>query len=531
MTLRKIFYTICSVAVLIGILLRFYHLRQSGFFFYDEAFYLRHNLPTLEFIDHHHPVTFSDRLIALQFYFHSALASGKSLWFMAMDSRYLWGGLYDWAFPKVLAACFGVLSLPLAYLFSRRYYGSKDIALFSTALMAILPSMVFYSRIGLQEAMSVCLVLGGFYVYLFHRGLRWQTVVAGILLSAAFFANYRLIVLPALVFCLEMWEGKVLKKGIDWRKFVWFTLVFFSGVVLVGNLMDAANTTVIFAWVFHQEDMAGGSFAWVNLLSYPSYLFLLETFLFAGTFFAGFWFFFKRGRAFALPFVLVMAQMVIFSLPSEKGARYLCVMLPFAIMSVAYLLVSVSALLKGVYRQWLLAFVVMMGALMLFKSVEIVRAHSDYERSVAFIEQHVPGAKIISTQDQVQGLYVRPYSRVVPAPARFDKLVPLYEKGYHYLVIDPQVYVGLTTGVRFKTDLRDYLEFVDKNMTPVKTFPHMNHAMLERFVCEHSENLIQSIRFLYDSDVERMSSIRIYDMTGVVPRMSELYATLLKGRK
>ncbi len=525
------FYIACAVAVLAGIALRFFHLRESGFFFYDEAFYLRHNLPILEFIDKHQLQSWSDRLTALQFYFRSALGSGKSLWFIAMDSRYLWGGIYDWMFPKVLAAFFGVLALPLAYLFARRYYRSRDVALFSTALMALLPGLVFYSRIGLQEAMSVCLVLAGVYFYLFHRSPGWKTFFAGIFLAAAFFANYRLIVLPVLVLCIELWEGVVLKKGVNYRKFVWSMLTFFACVVLIGNLLDAANTTVIFAWVFHQEDMAGGSFSWVNLLSYPFYLFLLETVFFAGVFFAGAYFALKRGRAYALPVILVLVQMGIFSLPSEKGARYLCVMLPFAVMSVAHFLISAYCSLNNVYRRYLIGLVMVMVLAMTVKACELVRAHSDYEPAVKFIDQYVPGAKILSTQDQVQGLYVRPFDRVMAVPGRFDKLVLLYAKGYRYLIIDPQVYVGLTSGVRFKAELRDYLSFIDGRMTPIKVFPHMNHAMLERFVCEHSENLFESIRFLFSRDVGRMSSIRIYDMTGIVPRMSDIYFKLLKERK
>lgn len=421
--------------------------------------------------------------------------------------------------------------MPLSYLFARRYYKSSDVALFSVALMAILPGLVFYSRIGLQEAMSVCLVLAGFYFYLFHREAGWKTLAAGVLLAAAFFANYRLIVLPVLVLCIELWEGVILRKGVAVRKFVWFSLVFFACVVLVGNLLDAANTTVIFAWVFHQEDMAGGSFAWINLLSYPFYLFLLETFIFAGAFFFSAFLTLKKDRANALPVILVLAQMVIFSLPSEKGARYLCVMLPFAVMTVAHMLVEFHRSLAADKRRFLVGFVVVMALAMAVKSIELVRARSDYEPAVKFIEAHVPGAKILSTQDQVQSLYVRPFDRVMAVPARFDKLMPLYAKGYRYLIIDPQVYVGLTSGLRFHPDLRDYLAFIDRRMAPVKVFPHMNHAMLERFVCEHSENLIESIQFLYSPDVDRMASIRIYDMTGVVPRMSEMYTKLLKDRK
>lgn len=531
MNWRKIFFVTCSIVIVLGVALRFIHLRESGFFFYDEAFYLHHNLPVLEFIDKHQPQLWSDRLMAIEYYFRSALGSGKSLWFMAMDARYLWGGLYDWAFPKVLAAFFGVLALPLAYLFSRRYYASREVALFSVALMAVLPGLVFYSRLGLQEAMSVCLVLTGLYFYLFHRAPGWKTIAAGVVLAAAFFANYRLIILPVLVGCIELWEGLALKKGVAARKFVWFALTFFACVVLIGNLLNGANTTVIFAWVFHQEEMAGGSFSWGNLLSYPFYLFLLETVLFAGTFFAGAFLTFKKNKGLALPVVLVLTQMVIFSLPSEKGARYLCVMLPFAVMSVAHVLLTTYRSASAGFRPYIAGFTAIMLMGMMCKSIELVKARSDYEPAMRFIDQVVPDAKILSTQDQVQSLYVRPYDRVLPVPARFDRLAPLYAKGYHVLVLDPQAYVGLTSGVRFKTDLRDYLGYIDAHMTPVKVFPHMNHAMLERFVCEHSENLVQSIRFLYAGDVARMASIRIYDLTGVVPRMSEIYLKSLKERK
>ena len=167
MNLRKIFYVLCAVALLLGMGFRVYNLRQSGLFLYDEGFYLQHNLPVLEFIDAHPSKTFSDALTSLQWYFRFALASGKSLWFMLMDSRFFIGGLHDWGYPKVVACFFGILLLPLIYLFSRRYYGSRDTALLSTALSALLPGLVFYSRIGLQEALSAVLVLSGFYFYCF----------------------------------------------------------------------------------------------------------------------------------------------------------------------------------------------------------------------------------------------------------------------------------------------------------------------------------------------------------------------------
>lgn len=530
MKLRHLFIFLCVGAVFLGVFFRFYNLKESGLFFYDEGFYLHHNLPALELIEANPPQGLADVLGALRFYLTMALSSGKSLWFMMMDARFFFGALHDWTFPKVLAAFFGLLLLPISWWFARQYYEDRDTALFSVALMSILPGLVFYSRIGLQEALSTCLVLGGLSLYVFPRRFSWQALVGGLLLAAAFFANYRLIVLPFVLLCVELWEGVVLRKGFNFRKWLWTVLVFVAAVVLIGNLMNGANTRVIFAWVFHQEDLVEGSFSWINFLSHPFYLFLMETVLFATAFFAAAFFFLGRLRQQALPFILVLVQMVIFSITSEKGARYLCVMLPFAVMSVACVILHVYKVHAKAVRWSALGFTGAMALLMMFKSWDLVRASSDYEKAIQLIEQHDAQALILSTQDQVQSLYVRPYTRVQAVPARFDRLAKLYDQGYRYMVIDPQAYVGLTGGFRFLPDLRDYLALVDKNLTPVAVLPHMNHAMLERFVCEHSENLPQSIRFLFDPDADRMASIRIYDLNGVVPQMNKIYLHLLKNR-
>ena len=74
---RKLFVILCIVAILSGLFLRTYHLRESGLFFYDEANYLHHALPALELIKANPPATGGEAWAAFQFYLKIVLASGE----------------------------------------------------------------------------------------------------------------------------------------------------------------------------------------------------------------------------------------------------------------------------------------------------------------------------------------------------------------------------------------------------------------------------------------------------------------------
>jgi hypothetical protein len=512
------------LAVIVGIGLRFYNLSRSGFFFYDEGLYLNHNLMVMELVRLSPPQGLSESWHAFLYYLKMALGSGKSFWFFVIDSRFLFGGIHNWDFAKYAAALFGVLSLPVLYAFAKRLYRSKEIALLAVAIMALLPSAVFYSRIALQEAFSIFLVLSGLYFYFFPRTFGWRTFVAGLILGAAFFSNYRLLMLPVIVLAVELWFSLVEKKGGGLRKFTWFCATFFSCVILVGNLLDAANSRVIFAWVFHQEQLAGGQFLWVNLFSYPYYLFRLESWPFALFFFGNIYFAVRKRWELFLPFTMVFVQMAVFSLTAEKGARYLAVMLPFAVMGVAAL---VWELLQDGRRTVRFAAGIM-GLLMVFglsaKSFELARVVSAHEEAVKYLQASKgEDVKFFSSQEQVDVLYLRNRRNVKAVEQSFPGLLVSYEKGFRSLFLDPQEYVSLCHGEKFSLPLRDYLAFIDGNMQPVKTFPHMNKAFLERFVFEHSENLAQSVRFLADKDLEKFATLRIYDLDEAVPAMKRLW--------
>lgn len=524
---QLIFFALVTLAIACGIGLRVYNLRGSGFFFYDEGLYLNHNRAILEYIQSR-PLSSADCLKAFSYYARLALGSGKSLWFFIVDSRFFWGGLTDWDFSKVMACVFGLLTLPVFFIIVRRYYNSNSIALLAVALLALLPGHVFYSRIGLQEAFSTFLVLSGFYFYLFPRKFGWRTVVAALLLAAAFFANYRLAMLPVLVALTEFWIGIVEKKGVGWRKVSWFSVTFFACMVLVGNLFHGANTVMIAAWIFHQGDTAKEVFSWVNFFSYPYYLFRLESGILTLFFFCNIYCVINKRWAVLLPAVLFVAQMVIFSTTNEKAIRYIAVVMPFFVMSAAFAIKSLYDVLSEKKRIALAIVLGVMVFLMCGKSAQIAQASSAYESAARYLIEKSPDARIIAPQDQVMGLYVNPRERIKPVPVSFDVLLKLYSQGYHYLVLGPQSYVDCASGGRFVLPLRDYLGFIDSKVEPVKVYPHLNQAVMERFVFEHSTNLVDSIRFLGSDELVQLSSLRIYDLSRIVPAMTRIVEELKK---
>nr|CAX68895.1 hypothetical protein JG1_0090 [uncultured bacterium] len=504
-------------------------MRAYGFFFYDEGLYLNHNRLLLEYINTH---TFSpsDFWQILNYYFKSALGSGKALWYFVIDLRCLWGGVADWKFSKVAACFFALMTFPVVFVFTRRFYNSTVVALISLVFLAILPGHVFYSRLGLQEALSTLLVVAGFYFYLYPRQFGWKTALSATLFAAAFFANYRLIMLPVLVTVTEAWVGLVEKKGIDWRKYTWCLVVFFAWVVLVGALENGANTYMVFAWVFHQENLAHEVFSWVNFFSYPYYLFRIENFILALLFFGNVYLLVKKQWNVVLPFLLVCVQMAVFSTTNEKGARYICVMLPFVVMSVAYLIKYLYDQFDLKKRGVLIALVAIMCFMMSVQSFQIAMGKSSYEKAATYILAQDPNAKFLSSQDLVLNLYVTPRDRVQPLPQNFELLEQAYKKGYRYLVLGPQSYVDFPAGQRFTLPLKDYLGFIDAQFVPIRTFPHVNKAIMERFVFEHSVNLVGSIQFLSSKDIGRMFTLRIYDLSKIVPVMDRIVQQMSKKK-
>ncbi|MFH0753051.1 MAG: phospholipid carrier-dependent glycosyltransferase [Candidatus Omnitrophota bacterium] len=517
-----------AVILMVGIGLRLWGLGQSGIFFYDEAMYLGHSLDGLEFLSRNQAAAASDLGKALNFYLQFPLNFTKPIWILIVDSRYFLSHIHDWDYAKYASCLFGVLTLPLAFVFARKYFKSVAIACLSMAILAVMPGPVFYSRIGLQEALSTFLVLSGLYFYLFPRDFGKKTFLAGLFLGMAYLSNYRLIVLPGLLVVIELWLGLLNKEGIRWRHCVWACVMFLVVMVLVGSCMGGIQMRYTFAWIFHQQDMSihqkamqVGLRHWTEIFAYPYYLFRLENGLLAAAFFGAVYFFIKRHWKSALLFVVVIVQMFLFSFASDRGARYIAVVLPLVAMSSAALLYAVYQDVVHPHRRVIfVGFLVFMFAGLLIRSVSLITDVSAYRPSVEFLTERDAHVKFLSSQQIVQRLYLKDRKNVRDIPVNFEDFYRLYAQGFRYLVLDPQAYIGFPGhDYKWTLPLAGYLSFIDRQAQPLKTFAHFNRAVMERVVFEHSDALFESIRFLDSKDLDKMSSLRVYDIATLLPVM------------
>lgn len=515
--------------VILGIWLRFNNIANCGFIFYDEGYYINDDRRDfVEIVRKSYPHSFEETMRIIYGNFRISLASGKALWIFLVNLSAVTYVDDDFSLARLISAVFGCLTLGVVYLFAGRYFKSWKIGLLSVILLAIMPSHVFYSRCGLQEVLSTFCFLLGFYFYLFPRKLGWRTFLSSFFFMLTYFSNYRMIVLPALVGFCELYTYLRFKEMPDFRKLMWNTLAFLLLIFGIGSFDQGQHLKVIMPWMLHQVHLAEHEpFRWYNLLSYPYFTFRLETFFFGLFFWANLYYAFRKKWEQLYPFFQVLVQMVIFSFPEEKGARYVAVVYPFMAMSVASFLVHILEEGKEKFFRWAIVVcaVLMLGA-MTAKSWVLAHSHFNYRQAMEYILKIDKNVKVVSSQKWVMDLYTNKPDNVQDLPHTFPQMLKMFSLGYRYLVLDPQTYISWGKGgQRFNTELDNYLEFVIKGIRPIKVFPHLdNEVFLERFVFEHNEDLLQSIKFMKVAQEEELGAIRIYDMappiTNIIKIMS-----------
>jgi len=519
-----IFTILCGAVILFGIGLRFIHIAQNDFIFYDEGMYLEHNRELLDKIAAFPPKDFAEFLAIQKILFYTALMTAKWLWFYISNLRVFAGGPEMFYFTRIVSALCGVLTVFLAYIFARRYFKSRETAVLAAAILAVLPSHVFYSRLGMQESLSTLCLLAGMYFYFSTRAFGFRTIAAAILFSAVFFTNYRMIVLPVLLIAAEGMSSLGEKKSIHWTRLGGALLVFAGIVFWIGSLNNGSNRYITFAWMSHQAADAPQQWHLINIFSYPYGIFSLEGALFALALLLNVYWIYRREWAKVLPFTLVIVQMGIFTLAAEKGARYLCVVLPFAAMAAAAAFNELVLNHERVKRlRWA---PILLCALFIFsmaeKSWALAQSNSSgYRSALNFIQARDPQAKFLTTQPVVVGLFL-PKGDAQPAPKTVRDLIIFYAQGYRYLMIDPQAYVSWTAnGARFTPALADYLEFVRDHMKPLYVADHLNHTVLQRFVLDHNENLMNSVRFL-NIRTRDFGAVYVYDLKECLATMQKV---------
>ncbi|HSV43602.1 MAG TPA: hypothetical protein VLJ10_03520, partial [Candidatus Bathyarchaeia archaeon] len=223
--------------------------------------------------------------------------------------------------------------------------------------------------------------------------------------------------------------------------------------------------------------------------------------------------------------------MVVFSFPEEKGVRYLCAVFPFLVMSVAYVIDYAFRHQTRKYPRMVLGLIVLlMVSLMGMKSYRIAEINSDYREAALFLLEKSPEVKFLSTQKYVMDLYVSNADQVRDVPRDFKKFLSEVSSGYEYLVLDPQAYISFPAEGRFSTGLVSQYEYLKGHFVPLKVYDHFDPIMLERFVFEHSSNLLRSTEFLRLAKKNGFAKIYVYDLKLVVPAMLNTYLRL-KGRE
>lgn len=517
---------ICLMLIFFGILLRFFEITHNSFIFYDEGMYLNHNRELLVKIQEFPPKDLGELGAILKILFYTALATAKWLWFFISNLRVFIFGSDAFYFTRIVSAVCGVLTIGLTYLFSKKIFKSKDIALLSAAVLAVLPSHVFYSRLAMQESLSAFCLLAGAYLYISNRAFGFRTIGAAVLFSAVYFTNYRMIVLPVLLVVLEIIYSMSQKRAWDWVKCLGAILTFYGVILCIGLLNHGSNLFITTAWMSRQAQMASQEWHLLDVFSYPYDMFVLEGPIFGLLFFMNIWWLLKKDWLKFLPCAVVLAQMAMFSLASEKGARYLCVVLPFAAVAVA---VSIEQFILNakLFKRWaVVSLLALVFCSLVGKSAAVAQTPSGYEQAVSALRQKDPQVKILTTQPLLVNLWVSDPSTVEPVPKDVRELIIRYSQGYRYMILDPQAYVSWTsTGERFTTPLVDYLGFVREKMPPLFKFAHLNRALTERFVLDHNENLLNSIHFLAREDND-LGAVYVYDLTQCLAVMQKIIESM-----
>jgi len=513
-------YTLISTVIFTGLFFRFYHISDNQFLFYDEGMYLGYNRAFLNLVANNPAHDINEFGIILGIMFKTALTTAKALWFFILNLRVFCLGPQAYFFARWVSAISGLATVILLFFWVRRYFNSQRIAILSALLLLILPSHVFYSRLGMQEALSTLLFLSAIYLYMFNERVRWPFFVSAFLLACVYFTNYRMIIAPVFIAFIEFFSFFTSRK-IRWVKIAVYLALFYGIVFSTGSLYGGVNNHVTFAWMFHQAQDNGGGFNPVNFFSFPYYVFALEGFFFACFFWGNIYLFRFKERSKLLPFCLVILQMLIFSFAPEKGARYLCVVLPF-MAAAAAVIIDDCAQRYEASRVWVLTMASLAVVGMIYLSGSIAMARTDYENAVRFITGHDPQAVIVSTQPLVEGLFLDEDKQIIACPKDLYSLAMMYKQGARYLILDPQAYITWTSnGRRFSPPLEDFLEIVLKSVPPLETFPHLNKILLKRFVLDHNEQLLDSIKFLSVAQSEEYGKIRVYDLTSVFAIIKE----------
>ena len=211
-------YVLIGLVTIAGLLVRLYHISDNQFLFYDEGMYLGYNRAFLNLVANNPAHDLNELGIIISLILKTALSMPKALWFFLLNLRVFFLGPQAWFFARWVSAISGLATVVLLYFWAKRYFKSRNIAIISSLVLLILPSHVFYSRLGMQEALSGFLFLSAIYLYMYKENIHWICIISAFVLACVYLTNYRMIIAPLYIAFIECFNVFTSQKSFNWRK-------------------------------------------------------------------------------------------------------------------------------------------------------------------------------------------------------------------------------------------------------------------------------------------------------------------------
>jgi len=374
-------------------------------------------------------------------------------------------GNADFAGPTSMAI-FGILTIPLIFLIGKKLFGTPA-GLLAAFLLALNPFHLAYSRQGFAESDSVFFFSLSIYLLLCSfETKQWKWLAGGSAVAGiSALANHRYLILGygiffslyAILGLTKKYSFKSLLKGLL------LATCSYTGIFLVSELpwyilvllFKRCGEVLPFETYFEQLlHLYSAQFIPVGFRTEGIFSIFSILWILAGPFHtvltvtAFLWIIAERKFASGLVVIVWFTLPLIwFSLYALKLSRYLSLVIPAGCLAAAFALASCFNLLSkrmGTFSRRplivMLAWigVVMVGLGSLPQILGILRQASGYPQAF-YLLQSTGAPKHFSTQYFLSATYLgKENSRMMPVS--IDELRQAYQEGYHYYLVDLQVY-------------------------------------------------------------------------------------------
>ncbi|MBU2600444.1 glycosyltransferase family 39 protein [bacterium] len=536
---KKLFlYLLLIIILFLGGLLRFYHLKEKGFFLTDEAANSReavfveslfsHTFKSLFFkniTDQERATYISNHLEGLP------LANPKpghaSL--IALFGTFT-AGVKDYT-SSLMSAFFGLATIFLIYLLGKSLYSSQ-VGVLTAFLLSISGYHLLYSRQGIGEINTLFFFVLATTLYL--QSIKdkyfslWYLALSGLFIGIAYSCNYRWILMPMFFFLYELYffyRKRPYFSTENLKRFLTLSIamilplaiyeLFYHLVLIIfrrANVIFSFRT--YFELLFDNFYRFGGSasFNIYDFISYPYYLYKLEGIIICLLLIYGV---FKLIKSYQpLHFIILspfLISLIFFGFYSADFPRFFVIALPSIFLIIAKSLEDLIKSSTSRKKKILILILILIGIFSVPKIRNILSLNSGLRESFKFLES-LKDLKHITTHEQVSLFYVKDPKLVkdIRSIKNLANLKDLYGEGYHYLLVDTQKYI--TKFPHFPLESSPLLVKIESKIKPILVIKE-NRGLYFQYWFEHCVvSFSKTLAFFKNVDKKEVSEVRIYHL-------------------